>query len=160
MKKAFILFLALFILSFPIFSIAQTYTCSFDMGSSGTGTGIVTDTNCNQTQYYPVIGPLCKDSTTNLIYTGTGTGVVQSGVTMTLTGASSASTTTASDGTYAFAGLRSGSYTITPSMTGYTFSPTSISATISSSNLPGENFTSSSTTSTPSYILSGGVVKQ
>ena len=76
MKKSLILFLTLFILSFPIFSIAQTYSCSFDMGSSGTGTGIVTDTNCNQAQYYPVIGPLCKDSNTNLIYTGTGTGVV------------------------------------------------------------------------------------
>jgi hypothetical protein len=76
MKKSLILFLTLFFLSFPLFSIAQTYTCSFDMGSSGTGTGIVTDTNCNQAQYYPVIGPLCKDSNANLIYTGTGTGVV------------------------------------------------------------------------------------
>jgi len=74
---------------------------------------------------------------------GTVSGATQSGVTMTLTGASSASTTTASDGTYSFAGLSAGSYTITPSKTGYTFSPTTRTPTISSADITGQDFTAS-----------------
>jgi hypothetical protein len=89
---------------------------------------------------------------------GTVSGAVQSGVTVACTGQTS--TTTAGDGTYSFTGLSAGSYTLTPSKTGYTFSPANISATISTGNLTGENFTASSTASTPSYVLSGGVVKK
>ena len=82
-------------------------------------------------------------STTTYTISGTISGAVQSGVTVTLTGTSSASTTTASDGTYSFTGLSAGSYTITPGKTGYTFSPTSLSPTITASNITRENFTDS-----------------
>ena len=95
---------------------------------------------------------------TTYTISGTVSGAVQTGVTVACTGQTS--TTTASDGTYSFTGLSAGSYTLTPSKTGYTFSPASLSPTISSSNLPGENFTASSTASTPSCVLSGGVIKQ
>jgi len=80
---------------------------------------------------------------TTYTISGTVSGAVQSGVTMTLTGTSSASTATASDGTYSFTGLSAGSYTITPVKTGYTFSPTSLTVSITTSNLAGGNFTAS-----------------
>ena len=63
-----------------------------------------------------------------------------SGVTVTLTGSGSTSTTTDTNGTYSFAGARNGVYTITPGKTGYSFSPASISATVSNTNLSEQNF--------------------
>jgi hypothetical protein len=64
---------------------------------------------------------------------------------MTLSGAASGSTTTATGGTYTFSGLANGSYTVTPSKSGYTFSPTSIAVTVSGANQTGKNFTSTAT---------------
>ncbi len=85
---------------------------------------------------------------------GTVSGATASGVTMNLTGASTATTTTATDGTYTFSGLANGSYTVTPSKSGYTFSPASTSVTISGANQTGKNFTASSTIT---YSISGTV---
>jgi hypothetical protein len=48
-----------------------------------------------------------------------------SGVTMTLSGSQSGTATTAASGNYGFAEAAGGSYTVTPSLTGYTFSPVS-----------------------------------
>jgi uncharacterized repeat protein (TIGR01451 family) len=45
------------------------------------------------------------------------------GVTVTLTGASSATTTTAANGSYSFTNLPVGDYTVTPSLSGFTFTP-------------------------------------
>jgi len=65
-----------------------------------------------------------------------------SGVTVTLSGAASATTTANSSGNYTFGGLANGTYTVTPSRAGYTFSPTSLSATVSGANITtGLNFT-------------------
>jgi hypothetical protein len=48
------------------------------------------------------------------------------GVTLALTGTSTGSTTTGAQGTYSFTGLTAnGSYTVTPSLAGYTFAPVS-----------------------------------
>ena len=77
--------------------------------------------------------------------TSTGSGL--SGVTMNLSGASSANTTTIASGDYTFTGLANGNYTVTPSKTGFTFSPTSLSQTVSGSDITGENFTATSTLS-------------
>lgn len=71
--------------------------------------------------------------------TVSGTGL--SRVTVSLTGASTNSTTTDANGNYAFAGAQNGSYTITPSLTGYTFAPVSRSITVSSADLTGQDFT-------------------
>ena len=68
-----------------------------------------------------------------------------SGVTMTLTGTSSASTTTDSSGIYQFTVLAAGPYTITPSKTGCTFSPSSRSVSISTANITGQGFTATVT---------------
>jgi hypothetical protein len=47
------------------------------------------------------------------------------GVTLSLTGTVTSTTTTAADGTYSFAGLPNGSYTVTPSVPGRAFTPVS-----------------------------------
>ena len=70
--------------------------------------------------------------------TANGTGL--DGVTITLSGAGSGTTTTDIDGDYSFSGLSNGSYTVTPSLTGYTFDPTSRNVTISGQNETGVDF--------------------
>jgi len=64
-----------------------------------------------------------------------------SGATVTLSGAASATTTANNSGNYAFSGLANGTYAATPSRTGYTFSPSVQSATLSGANITGLNFT-------------------
>ena len=83
--------------------------------------------------------------TTTYSISGTVSGAVSSGVTMTLSGAASKTTTTGTGGTYTFSSLANGTYTVTPSLSGYAFSPTSSSVTISGANKSGINFTASST---------------
>jgi PKD repeat protein len=75
-------------------------------------------------------------SVSGTVTTGTGVGIA--GVTVS-TGSSS--TTTNSSGAYTLGGLANGTYTLTPSLTGYTFSPASSSVTISGANVSGKNFT-------------------
>ncbi len=70
-----------------------------------------------------------------------------SGVTMTLSGAGSASTTSDASGDFTFNGLPNGNYTITPSKTGYTFTPASSPQTVSSANITSIDFTATSTVS-------------
>ena len=77
---------------------------------------------------------------------GTVSGATVAGVTVSLTGAATASATTDGTGTYSFSGLASGNYTLTPSKTGYTFSPPSIAATVSGANVAGQSFTATAVT--------------
>jgi uncharacterized protein (DUF2141 family) len=78
-----------------------------------------------------------------------------SGATVTLSGAASATTTTNTSGSYTFTGLANGTYAVTPSNTGYTFSPSSQSVTIGGSNVTGVNFTATAQTTT--YSISGTI---
>jgi hypothetical protein len=64
-----------------------------------------------------------------------------SGATVSLSGASTASTTSDSSGNYTFTGLSNGVYAVTPSKSGFAFSPTSQSATVSGASVSGVNFT-------------------
>jgi hypothetical protein len=73
---------------------------------------------------------------------GTISGGGGAGATVKLTGTATATVTASSSGTYTFSGLVSGSYTVTPSRSGHIFIPSSRSATVSTSNLTGVNFTS------------------
>jgi len=66
---------------------------------------------------------------------------------MALTGASTATAITDASGNYTFTGFDNGSYTITPSRTGFTFSPTSNPQTVSGADITAVNFT---TTAGPS----------
>ena len=62
------------------------------------------------------------------------------GASVTLNGAASATVTASSSGAYTFTGLANGTYAVTPSHTGYTFSPTSQSVTVNGANVTGTNF--------------------
>jgi alpha-tubulin suppressor-like RCC1 family protein len=82
-----------------------------------------------------------------------GAGLFGVKVTITGNGSSSATATTGSNGNYSFSDVANGSYTITPSMTGYNFTPESIPVTVSNGDLTGQNFTASIAT----YSISGQV---
>ncbi len=76
-----------------------------------------------------------------------------SGVTVT---AGSATATTGTTGAYTISGLANGTYTVTPSKRGYTFSPTNYSVTISGANVTGKNFTAAASGG-GDIVLSSGV---
>jgi len=63
-----------------------------------------------------------------------------SGVTMTLRGVMADNTTNGTGGNYEFTGLSNGEYTITPTKSGYTFTPTSETVTISNVDHTGVDF--------------------
>jgi hypothetical protein len=65
------------------------------------------------------------------------------GATVALSGTSSESTTADSSGNYTLGGLSNGTYTVTPTLSGYTFSPASQSVTINGANVTAVNFTGS-----------------
>ena len=77
----------------------------------------------------------------NISGTVTSGGSGLAGVTMTLSGASSATTSTDANGAYQFSNLAAGSYTITPSRPTCTFAPSSLSVSVTNSNVTGQNFT-------------------
>jgi len=88
-----------------------------------------------------------------------------SGATLTLSGASSGTTTADNSGNFTFKNLAAGSYTITPSKTGFTFSPAKLDATVSNADVTGMNFETDpaklwkiSGTITPSSNGSGATV--
>jgi uncharacterized protein (TIGR03437 family) len=82
-----------------------------------------------------------------------GVGTTGSGATIALTGVSTATTTASSSGSYTFTGLANGSYTATPSLTGYTFSPASAAVTVNGANATAPNFTATAQT----WTITGGV---
>ena len=87
---------------------------------------------------------------------GTVSGAVQQGVQVSLAGTAPATTTTDTSGKYSFAGLANGTYTLTPSLAGYTFSPVSAMALLNGADLTGKNFTAAVLV-TPTYAISGTV---
>ena len=64
-----------------------------------------------------------------------------SGVTVTLSGDAADSTTTDGSGNYTFSGLANGSYTVTPSLAPYEFSPASDNPLVSGGSVTGIDFT-------------------
>jgi plastocyanin len=84
-----------------------------------------------------------------------GTGL--SGVTMMLSGKNSAKITTDTGGAYTFSNLANGSYTITPSKTGFIFAPTSRVETINDADITTVDFTAApvSTFSVFGMVTSG-----
>lgn len=85
---------------------------------------------------------------------GSVAGAATDSVTVTLTGSvTSRSTTTASGGLFAFSGLPNGTYTLTPSRMGFTFSPPSAQVVINGASMSGTSFIA-----LPTYSISGGVV--
>jgi VCBS repeat-containing protein len=85
---------------------------------------------------------------------GTVSGDVSEGVYLTLNNGTV--THTASDGSYAFAGLSDGTYTVTPSLNGYTFTPSDASVTVSGADVTGINFTSAALSGTYTLTVNNG----
>src|SRR6266403_92561 len=77
-----------------------------------------------------------------------------SGATLTLSGAASATTTANSSGNFTFSGLANGTYAVTPSRTGFTFSPIVQSVTLNGANVTGLNFTA---TAFQTFSISGTI---
>jgi hypothetical protein len=77
------------------------------------------------------------------VATAAGAGI--SGVTMTLTGAASQTVQTDASGNYSLAGLANGVYTVTPSLSGFTFTPASRTVTVNGGNVINQNFTGTQT---------------
>ena len=80
-----------------------------------------------------------------------------SGTTLTLSGAATGTTTANSGGNYTFSGLADGAYTVTPSKTGFAFSPVSANVTVSGANATAPTFTISAL---PTWSISGTVSPQ
>lgn len=74
-----------------------------------------------------------------------------SGVSMALTGAATQTATTNASGAYTFSGLANGSYTVTPSLSGYAFTPGSQAVTVNGANQLTVNFTDVNT-QPPAYV--------
>jgi hypothetical protein len=64
-----------------------------------------------------------------------------SGATVSLSGAAAATTIADGAGNYVFTGLVNGTYVVTPSSAGYTFNPSTQTATVNVANVTGLNFT-------------------
>jgi hypothetical protein len=93
-------------------------------------------------------------STITYTITGTISGTGGNAATVNLTGASTATATADALGNYTFSGLVNGSYTVTPSKSGFTFSPASQSVTVSNASVAGVNF---SATALPTFSISGSI---
>ena len=94
---------------------------------------------------------------------GAASGAVAQNVMITLSGANAGSALTDSSGNYNFSGLAAGSYTVTPSLAGYIFSPVSSAITTTNGgNVTGNNFTATANaaaTSSLSGTVSGAVAQ-
>lgn len=104
----------------------------------------------------------CSSSDNTAIYTISGTAKVDDGdvfanVTINLTGAATASTTTDSSGNFSFTDLANGIYTVIPSYTEYTFSPVSTVIVVDGADISNTNFVATSTGGTDTYSISGTI---
>jgi hypothetical protein len=73
---------------------------------------------------------------------GTISGAIQSGVSVQLSGAKSATTSTDAGGAYSFTGLPNGSYMVIPSSNGFAFTPASRAFRVNYGNVTSQDFTS------------------
>jgi hypothetical protein len=80
-------------------------------------------------------------------------GAGAAGATLVLSGVAAATTTTDASGNYSFSGLADGTYTVTPSKSGFAFSPGSQTTTISGAHNLAVNFISGP----PTYVVSGTI---
>ena len=83
------------------------------------------------------------------------------GASLRIAGAASATTMADGSGNYSFTGLTNGSYSVTPTRTGFSFTPSSQDVTVSGANVAGVNFTgipgvTVSISPTSAAILAGG----
>jgi hypothetical protein len=107
------------------------YSAAANTGSSSrTGTMTIAGQTFTVTQEGTIINYSISGTVTLI-----GTKAPLSGVTMTLSGAATATTTTDSNGFYQFSVLANGTYTVTPSKSGYRFFLRSRNVTVNGSNV-------------------------
>ena len=97
-----------------------------------------------------ITGVNFTNTTTTYRISGKVSGAVRAGVTMTLSGTASGSVSVISEsvisdssGNYSFQNLANGSYNITPTLAGYTFTPPVLVVGVSNRDITSINFTSS-----------------
>lgn len=78
--------------------------------------------------------------------TGNITGSAQFGVQMALSGTATGKTASTATGNYGFANLLPGTYTVTPTLQGFTFSPVATTVVISTASVSGVSFQATATT--------------
>ncbi|MCX5886174.1 MAG: BACON domain-containing carbohydrate-binding protein [Proteobacteria bacterium] len=105
-----------------------------------TSNALIGSTNIQPNVTSAAVSTICE---TTFSLSGTLSGDVTEGITMTLFGSLSEVTLTNTSGNYNFTGLSNGSYTVTPNKYLYTFTPASRTVSIADSDLTGVNFTSS-----------------
>jgi hypothetical protein len=123
-------------------STSATQNPSHSYASAGTYSVVLQATNAtgsNSTSHNIVVSPNTYAIAGKIAFGGAGL----SGVTVTLTGGTTATTDT--NGNYTFTGIQNGTYTLTPTLSGYSFTPTNSSATVSGANATGKNFTATNT---------------
>ncbi len=74
-------------------------------------------------------------------------------------GAANASTTASGSGAFSFANVPPGSYVLTPSLPGYTFSPSTQSVTVTNANVSGVNFAATATPHSVDLTWGAGTIK-
>ncbi|AVP96742.1 hypothetical protein C7S18_05805 [Ahniella affigens] len=126
------------------YAAGGTYNVQLTVTDNGGATNSIT-------KAVTVTAPVTTYSIAGTITTSGGTAI--SGVTVS-TG--SVSATTNASGVFTISNLANGTYTITPTLSGYTFTPANRSVTISSANVTAQNFTGATTTSN---VLTNGVAK-
>jgi hypothetical protein len=125
--------------SFDPTSTTTTSTLTLSANSTAaTGAVNVTITGTSNS-----LNPTTQISLTVLAQTWRISGTITngSGATVTLSGAASATTTADASGNYSFGSLVNGSYTLTPSKTGLTFTPASQQVTVNGGDVTAVNFT-------------------
>jgi hypothetical protein len=104
-------------------------------------------------QFSNCISVTPSGTTTTWSISGTVTDSTSAGISGVSVSTSGGSATTSSTGAWTISGLANGSYTVTPSKAGYSFSPASRAVTVSGADVSGQNFTGTATTTT--YSISG-----
>jgi hypothetical protein len=115
---------------------------------------------CLIAMFLLVIGCSTKDDTATYaisgeVYKSIGSDALAN-VTIALSGSATSSTATNSDGIFSVS-VANGTYTATPSLSGYTFEPVSTVVVINASNVADVNFAATSTYGADTYSISGTV---
>jgi hypothetical protein len=91
-------------------------------------------------------------STQTFTVTGTISGSGGSGATVKLTGAATATVTANTSGVFSFTGIKNGSYTVTPTKTGFVYTPASLAVTVN-----GANSTANFNSAVPTFTITGTI---
>ena len=125
---------------------------------------VISDLEIDDSPHVLTAGTYGRGAWQTTLSSGSGTTYAISGTITSSTGAAlggvsvsngSSTVSTNSSGVYTFTGLINGTYTLTPSLSGYTFAPATRSVSVNGANVSGQSFTGTATTS--SYSVSGTI---